>query len=44
MFYQVSLEDLVPKDNFYRKLGGGVKSSLLYKATAGYYGTEGQDR
>jgi transposase len=43
MFYQVSLNDLVPADNFYRKIQENLNLSFLYKATAPYYGTEGQE-
>jgi hypothetical protein len=34
MFYQVTLDDLVPADNFYRKLGQELDLAYLYKATA----------
>jgi transposase len=43
MFYQVTLDDLVPVDNFYRKLGQELDLAYLYKATAQYYGREGQE-
>lgn len=43
MYYQVSLGDLVPIDNFYRKLSESLDLSFLYKATAKYYGREGQE-
>ena len=43
MYYQVTLYDLVPIDNFYRKLDGQLNLGFLYKATAHYYGREGQE-
>jgi transposase len=42
MLYQVSLDTLVPADNFYRKLDRTLNLHFLYKATSKYYGTEGQ--
>ncbi len=41
--YQVHLDNLVPQDNFYRKLDQVLDMSFLYKETAPYYGTEGQE-
>lgn len=43
LMYQVHLNSLVPKDNFYRKLEEVLDMSFLYKDTARYYGTEGQE-
>ncbi len=43
MMYQVHLDDLVPHDNFYRKLNTTLDLRFLYKATAPYYGYEGQE-
>ena len=43
MLYQVNLDTLVPADNFYRKLAQTLDLHFLYKATARYYGTEGQE-
>lgn len=43
MMYQVHLDSLVPTDNFYRKLSGALNLNFLYKATAKYYGSEGQE-
>ncbi len=43
MLYQVSIDDLVPQDNFYRKLSQTLDLSFLYKATSNYYGSEGQE-
>jgi len=40
--YQVHLDELVPKDNFYRKLNAALDLRFLYKLTKKYYGTEGQ--
>ena len=43
LFYQTSLEDLVPQDNFYRLLNDCLDLHFLYKATSQYYGREGQE-
>ena len=43
MMYQVSLDTLVSKDNFYRQLNATLDLSFLYKETATYYGSEGQE-
>ena len=43
LFYQVNLEQLVPADNFYRRLSQSLDLQFLYRATAGYYGSEGQE-
>jgi transposase len=43
MMYQVSLDTLVPADNFYRKLDRTLDLHFLYKATSKYYGAEGQE-
>jgi transposase len=43
MMYQVSLDTLVPKDNFYRQVNANLDLSFLYKETAHYYGSEGQE-
>lgn len=43
LFYQLSLEDLVPQDNFYRHLQQSLDLHFLYRATAPYYGTEGNE-
>ena len=42
LFTQVQLSELVPEDNLYRRLKGILDIQWLYKATAKYYGTEGQ--
>ncbi len=43
MLYQVVLEDLVPRDHFYRNLDNSLNLHFLYAATAPYYGKEGQE-
>ena len=43
MMYQVSLDDLVAKDNFYRQLNKELDLTYLYQETSKYYGTEGQE-
>src|ERR1700722_10087235 len=43
MMYQVTLDCLVAKDNFYRQLENALDLSFIYKETACYYGTEGQE-
>ncbi len=42
LFYELSLDRLVPEDNFYRKINQALDFSFLYKATCHYYGKEGQ--
>ena len=42
IFYQLSLDTLVPEDNFYRKLQSELSLDFLYRATKKYYGKEGQ--
>jgi transposase/ribosomal protein S17E len=39
----VNLDTLVPQENFYRKLSQTLDLRFLYKSTAKYYGTEGQE-
>ena len=43
LMYQVHLDNLVPKDNFYRKLEEVLDMNFLYEETESYYGTEGQE-
>ena len=43
MMYQLHLDELVPKDNFYRQLDAALDLHFLYKSTADYYGDEGQE-
>ena len=38
MMYQLHLDDLVPKDNFYRQLDSVLDLHFLYDATDAYYG------
>ncbi len=42
LFTQIQLSELVPEDNLYRRLKSILDMQWLYKATAKYYGTEGQ--
>jgi transposase len=43
LFVSFQLSDRVPQDNFYRKLKGILDLQWLYKKTAKYYGSEGQE-
>ena len=43
LFPNFQLSDRVPKDNFYRKLKETLDLGFVYKTTARYYGTEGQE-
>ena len=43
MIYQLHLQELVPRDNFYRQLDAALDLHFLYKATESYYGDEGQE-
>ncbi len=43
MLYTITLEQLVPQDNFYRRLKKVISMDWLYKATTKYYGREGQE-
>ena len=43
LFVSVNLLDLVPEDNFYRKLLTELDLHFIYKATQKYYGKEGQE-
>lgn len=42
LFYNTSLEQLVPEDNFYRRLNAAIDLHFIYNATSKYYGKEGQ--
>ena len=42
LMYQISLESLVPSDNYYRRLSGLFDWGFLRKETAHYFGSEGQ--
>ena len=43
MLYQVHLQDLIPEHNYYRLLDKAIDFHFIYKATAKYYGEEGQE-
>ena len=43
LFVSFYLTERVPADNFYRRLREQLDLRWLYKATAKYYGTEGQE-
>jgi transposase len=43
ILYQVHLQDLIPEQNFYRLLDKAIDFHFLYKATALYYGEQGQE-
>jgi transposase len=43
MLYHVTIYDLVPTDNFYRRLEKTIDLHFLYGATKDYYGSEGQE-
>jgi len=42
LFLNFQLSSAVPEDNFYRRLNQLIDFTFLYKATAKYYGSEGQ--
>jgi hypothetical protein len=43
LFYELSLDRLVPSDNFYRRVNQELDLHFLYKFTHKYYGTQGQE-
>jgi transposase len=43
LFYELSLERMVPGDNFYRRVNKELNLDFLYRSTKRYYGTEGQE-
>ncbi len=43
LFYEVSLEQLVPQDDFYRSVSKSLDLRFLYKSTENYYGRQGQE-
>jgi len=43
LFYELSLDGLVPVDNFYRRVNQELDLHFLYKSTRNYYGTQGQE-
>lgn len=42
LFYELSLDRLVPADNLYRKVNQELDLHFLYQSTQKYYGAEGQ--
>lgn len=42
LFYELSLDGLVPQDNFYRLVSQNLRLDFLYNETQLYYGSEGQ--
>ncbi|MFV0196209.1 transposase [Empedobacter falsenii] len=43
LFYELSLERLVPPDNFYRHVNQVLDLHFLYKSTQKYYAIQGQE-
>ncbi|MEZ4878200.1 MAG: transposase [Flavobacterium sp.] len=43
LFVSVNLVDMVPADNFYRRVANELDLHFLRKATKKYYGKEGQE-
>ena len=43
LFYELSLDGLVPADNFYRRVNQELDLRFLYQSTQKYYGTQGQE-
>ncbi|WP_313304079.1 IS1182 family transposase [Empedobacter sp.] len=43
LFYELSLDRLVPFDNFYRQVNQVLDLHFLYRSTQKYYGTQGQE-
>jgi len=43
LFYELSLDRLVPVDNYYRRVNQELDLHFLYKSTKKYYGTQGQE-
>ena len=43
LFISVNLLDMVPEDNFYRRIDKELNLQFIYKATKKYYGKEGQE-
>ncbi|MEZ4878197.1 MAG: hypothetical protein R2805_11685 [Flavobacterium sp.] len=43
LFVSVNLVDVVPADNFYRRVANELDLHFLRKATKKYYGKEGQE-
>ncbi|MEJ5996630.1 transposase, partial [Pedobacter sp. Du54] len=42
LFISFQLSDHIPADNFYRRLNDTLDLNFVYRATAKYYGSEGQ--
>ncbi len=42
LFYSIGIDELVAQNNFYRRLNAALDLHFVYKATAKYYGAEGQ--
>ena len=42
LFYSTGIDELVAQNNFYRRLNAAFDLHFVYKATAKYYGAEGQ--
>ena len=43
LFQSINLQELVPENNFYRRLNKAIELQWLYKSTQHYYGLEGQE-
>ncbi|MFV0180505.1 transposase [Empedobacter falsenii] len=43
LFYELSLDRLVPPDNFYRHVNQALDLHFLYKSTQKYYGSQSQE-
>ncbi|MCA4793263.1 IS1182 family transposase [Myroides odoratimimus] len=43
LFYELSLDSLVPIDNYYRSVNQVLDLHFLYQSTQKYYGTQGQE-
>lgn len=42
LFIRFQLSDHIPTDNFYKRLNDTLDLDFVYRATAKYYGREGQ--
>ena len=43
LFYELSLDRLVPQEDYYRKISKAINFYFLYPSTKHYYGTEGNE-
>lgn len=43
LLYQLSISDLVPEQNYYRRIDRELELQFIYRVTKKYYGREGQD-